>query len=70
MKRKVKNVSILFDNDTPIDVESLEECVNLSIITKCPEKYLLVDKETGVVYNGSSEPNSYIKGHCLWKEVI
>jgi hypothetical protein len=31
--------------------------VTLKVKTKCPEKWLLVDRETGVVYQGSE------KGH-------
>jgi len=50
-------------------VEDLTDAVELSVITKCPEKYLLVDRETGKIYVGTSEINPYMKNYCLWKEV-
>lgn len=33
--------------------EHLEEVVKLTVRTRCPEKYLLVDRETGQVFVGS-----------------
>lgn len=50
-------------------VPSLSEPVTLSITTKCPEKWLLVDKETGQVYEGSSEVNPYVASQYLWKPI-
>lgn len=35
-------------------VEELENPVTLSVYTKCPEKYKLVDLETGEEYIGQS----------------
>lgn len=32
----------------------LEESVTLSITTKCPEKYTLIDNETGQMYKGNN----------------
>lgn len=49
--------------------ESLTEPVTLSITTKCPEKWLLVDRETGQVYRGSKEDNPFMPEQYLWKPV-
>ena len=46
----------------------LEEAVKISIITKCPSKYILIDMETGQVYRGTDRDNSYIEGTKLWEE--
>lgn len=48
---------------------SLEEPVVLSVTTKCPEKWLLVDRETGQVYEGSREENPYVPSQYLWKPI-
>jgi hypothetical protein len=48
---------------------SLKEPVTLSVTTKCPEKWLLVDRETGQVYQGSAEENPYITSQYLWKPI-
>jgi hypothetical protein len=50
-------------------IEELEKAVHLAVITKCPWKYTLIDNETGQVYTGSNESNSYLPGYVLWKEV-
>ncbi len=34
--------------------EELENPINLTVYTKCPEKWILVDKETNQVYQGNS----------------
>ena len=34
------------------EVQELDEAKTLTIYTKCPEKYMLVDMETGQVYVG------------------
>jgi hypothetical protein len=49
--------------------EDLTHAVKLSVITKCPEKYLLVDTETGQVYKGSNEDNPFMPTYKLWKAV-
>ena len=36
-------------------VEELDEPVKLVIITKCPEKWRLIDEETGEEYKGTKE---------------
>ena len=43
--------------------EELENSVNLTVKTKCPEKWMLCDKETGEVYIGqvTKEKNSWKK---------
>jgi len=45
--------------------EETKEAVDLTIHTKCPSKWLLIDLETGQEYIGSKEPNLYGK----WKRV-
>jgi hypothetical protein len=47
------------------EVENLEVPVDLTIHTKCPEKWLLIDLETGQEYRGQTIPNQYGK----WKRV-
>lgn len=49
--------------------EELEQAVHLTVITKCPEKYILIDQETGQSYVGSNEDNPYLPGFKLWKEI-
>ena len=46
----------------------LEEAVNISIITKCPSKYILIDMETMQVYRGTDRDNPYVEGTKLWEE--
>jgi hypothetical protein len=45
-------------------VPELEETVTLVIKTKCPEKWLLIDNETGEVYTPYSTP-----GPLQWKKI-
>ena len=33
----------------------LDESVSLVVKTKCPEKWLLIDRETGVVFQGNEK---------------
>jgi hypothetical protein len=47
----------------------LDSAVHLTVITRCPEKYLLIDQETGQIYIGSNEDNTYLPGFKLWKEI-
>ena len=47
-------------------VEELEEPYTLSVITKCPSKWVLQDLETGQVYRGTD--NSDIGNQ--WREMI
>lgn len=68
MLRKVSNVSVTFEDSSHSYIPNLKKSVQLSVITKCPEKYMLIDKETGEVYNGSSEFNPYNSEYCLWKK--
>lgn len=46
-------------------VEETEIAVDLTIHTKAPGKWLLIDLETGQEYLGSKEPNLYGK----WKRI-
>lgn len=44
--------------------KELKDPVTLTVYTKCPEKWMLVDKETGEVYIG------YVtKGKNSWKKI-
>ncbi len=45
--------------------EEVNEAVDLTIHTKCPSKWLLIDLETGQEYIGSEKPNLYGK----WKRI-
>jgi hypothetical protein len=47
------------------EVPEYENAVDLTIHTKCPEKWLLIDLETGQEYRGSEKPNLYGK----WKRI-
>lgn len=46
-------------------VEELDSPISLTVRTKCPEKYLLIDLETGQTYRGENAPNKYGQ----WKRV-
>jgi hypothetical protein len=50
------------------EIEELKESVHLAVITKVPEKYLLIDLENGKMYRGSNENNEHIPGYKLWKD--
>lgn len=39
------------------EFEELDSAVSIPVITKCPSKWLLVDRETGSVYQGT--PHGY-----------
>jgi hypothetical protein len=45
------------------EVPELEEPKTLTVHTKCPEKWILIDTETGEVYNGhvTDGKNSWMK---------
>ena len=43
------------------EVPELEEAVDLTIHTKAPGKWLLIDLETGQEYIGATVPNKYGK---------
>jgi hypothetical protein len=47
------------------EAEEFETAVDLTIHTKCPGKWLLIDLETGQEYIGSPRPNLYGK----WKRI-
>lgn len=46
------------------NVQELEEAKTLTVYTKCPEKYMLIDMETGQIYTGY-----YTDGKNSWKKV-
>jgi hypothetical protein len=45
-------------------VDELNEPITLTVYTKCPEKYMLVDMETGQKYIGR-----ITKGKSSWKKI-
>ena len=47
------------------EVEEFEKAIDLTIHTKAPSKWLLIDLETGQEYVGSDKPNLYGK----WKRI-
>jgi hypothetical protein len=49
-------------------VEELPIPIQLSVITKAPEKYVLLDMETGQIYVGSNQNNPYDPNFKLWIE--
>ncbi|MFZ9404038.1 MAG: hypothetical protein ACO25Q_06935 [Sediminibacterium sp.] len=46
-------------------VNELDEAKTLTVYTKCPEKWMLVDMETGEVYTGYSS-----EGKNDWKKDV
>lgn len=46
------------------NVQELDEPKTLTVFTKCPEKYMLIDMETGQIYVGYSTD-----GKNSWKKV-
>ena len=48
------------------EVPELEFPVTLEVYTKCPEKWILVDMETGERYVGHADPNA---GPSHWKKL-
>jgi hypothetical protein len=45
-------------------VKELERAITLKVYTKCPNKYKLIDMETGDIYMGIDNPNSN------WQKVL
>jgi hypothetical protein len=52
-----------------LEVLELTEAVHLAVITKAPEKYLLIDLESGQMYRGSNENNQHLPGYKLWNRI-
>jgi hypothetical protein len=46
------------------EVDEYDTAITLSITTKCPDKWLLVDQETGQVYIPYTTP-----GNLQWKKI-
>jgi hypothetical protein len=65
--RKLKENQVSFEWPSK-EVEELDTAVQLSVITKAPEKYVLLDLETGQVYVGSNQNNPYDPNFKLWIE--
>ena len=65
--RKLKDNQVSFKWPSK-DVEELDVPIQLSVITKAPEKYVLLDLETGQVFVGSNQNNPYDPNFKLWIE--
>ena len=65
--RKLKENQVSFKWPSK-NVEELDVPIQLSLITKAPEKYVLLDMETGQVYIGSNQNNPYNPNFKLWIE--
>ena len=65
--RKLKENQVSFKWPSK-DVEELDVPIQLSVITKAPEKYVLLDLETGQVFVGSNQNNPYDPNFKLWIE--
>ena len=48
------------------EVPELDNAVTLEVYTKCPEKYMLIDMQTGERYIGHNDP---VAGPNHWKKV-
>ena len=48
------------------DVPDLEKPVTLEVYTKCPEKWMLIDLQTGERYIGHPDPKA---GPSHWKKI-
>lgn len=48
-------------------VEDLSSPIDLTIHSKCPEKWLLIDLETSQMYRGMKEPGTWGKWRRLKK---
>ena len=46
------------------EVAELAEAVTITITTRCPEKWMLIDRETGEVYTPHTTP-----GPSQWKKI-
>lgn len=60
----MENDPIIERNRVLIDgsiISSFTKAIDLTIHTKAPSKWLLIDMETGQEYIGSAEPNKYGK---------
>ena len=65
--RKIISNQISF-NWPSKQLEPLDSPIQLSVITKVPEKYVLIDMETSQVYIGSNQNNPYDPNFKLWIE--
>lgn len=62
MRKILNKLKILLPYEFRKDyVESYDIATDLTIHTKAPSKWLLIDMETGQFYIGSKEPNEYGK---------
>jgi len=57
------NTRTLLDGN---QVAELDNPVTLEVYTKCPEKWMLVDLQTGERYMGHQDPNA---GPSHWKKI-
>lgn len=58
----MKTRTLLDGNDVP----ELDQPVTLEVYTKCPQKWMLIDLQTGERYIGHSDPDA---GPSDWKKV-
>lgn len=57
-----KTRTLLDGNEVP----ELEKPINMQVYTKCPEKWMLIDLQTGERYVGHTDPNA---GPSHWKKI-
>ncbi len=57
-----KTRTLLDGNDVP----ELDKAVTLEVYTKCPEKYMLIDMQTGERYIGHYDPDA---GPSHWEKI-
>jgi hypothetical protein len=65
--RKLKENQISFKWPDK-NIEEIPTPAQLSVITKAPEKYVLLDMETGQIFVGSNQNNPYDPNYKLWIE--
>ena len=65
--RKIISNQISF-NWPSKQLEPLDSPIQLSVITKVPDKYVHIDMETSQVYIGSNQNNPYDPNFKLWIE--
>tara|TARA_B100001094_G_C17411134_1_gene430257 strand:+ start:161 stop:406 length:246 start_codon:yes stop_codon:yes gene_type:complete len=50
------------------EVTELEKVTELKIITKCPEKWSIIDNETGQMYNATGDSTLYKQWKPIYNE--
>lgn len=67
-KRKLQKCTYQVEQELQTAPE-LKYAIHLAVITKAPEKYILIDTETGQTYRGSDTDNPYLPGYKIWKPI-